>query len=911
MKMTSNVRPVGIRWWLMVAVALAVSACGADDPPAGAGPPAPVAGQAVTYVGKVAGADALIAIVVHEGGAVGYSCGRGAALATHTGWYFTELAGPGPEGALRPARSAGGILFTAAITAAEASGTLALPGGTTLAFTAQAVRAGTKAGLYAREEAGVLTGLIVTNDLEAAGNTRISSTLTGGTTSTSVPVRVESSLGGTVTGTITVATPTTPEDVLASTLVELPIVKLPRVIRKDGPVLIILAHGMSHFLDTLPPVRDTPRYSREEWGEDFVRGLLGGPESGPFALYNFLGQEISGPSFLDANLLPRFEVDLPEASIARSRELAAHFVTAEPPAAPGGTAPDLFAPPPAPPRLSLFITFRNSLDGLVASSLRVGNQAYLAIKHYEERFGVTPAVVLVGHSFGGVTWRFVLSNPSATSFLTGTDPPLNADNIPITSRDRARMDHVRDRTIYAVTLGTPHEGSPMADMTIPAQQLLRDYLLQPASSLAGQLLAFHRTLQAIEVVGRENGAGTQFLMEARPWMQGLIRELESPALRDLRARFWRSAHAGPMRPERARRTSASPIVGAQSLLVPIYAIGGRSPGGRVFDSPDLVAGLRRYQQQPEKVKSWISKNMLGGDFLIRIFTGGAGLVNQPVYAGYERLLDRRGRVGDYRTYVGAASDGLADEFPQFVRDLYGGLRRLVLRILLGLETHAINLPVHVDRVWFAEAGGDVELEVPTLVCTDGDRIFDEDVDFQPLLAALAEEYDDIGDGFRAIEGLNLDGILALLGAPADLIEAVITWTTDTLLSVAADSLHCANPVNWKVKMVEREFSGVEWDRTDTTVFDGEIDSDGVVPFSSAMGFSLGSDTPEVLDHRKLEAPGATTFGSWYRYYDSPIEVESHAMQSQHLTGKFLRDELLVGRAGPVARPDGLSAFVVP
>jgi hypothetical protein len=104
-----------------------------------------------------------------------------------------------------------------------------------------------------------------------------------------------------------------------------------------------------------------------------------------------------------------------------------------------------------------------------------------------------------------------------------------------------------------------------------------------------------------------------------------------------------------------------------------------------------------------------------------------------------------------------------------------------------------------------------------------------------------------------------------------------------------------------------EFPAPAWKRTDTAVSDGEVDSDGVVPFSSAMGFSLGTDIPEFFDHRRNDGPNGRP-GSWYRFYDSPMENMSHAMQHQHTTGKFLRDTILGPGAGPVPGPGPLSVF---
>src|SRR5687767_12759424 len=67
---------------LLIAVSCA-AACGSDDDTGGSNIVTPH-----VYVGHVAGSEALIALVEDEDSVVGYTCGTGDNLATHTGWYF-------------------------------------------------------------------------------------------------------------------------------------------------------------------------------------------------------------------------------------------------------------------------------------------------------------------------------------------------------------------------------------------------------------------------------------------------------------------------------------------------------------------------------------------------------------------------------------------------------------------------------------------------------------------------------------------------------------------------------------------------------------------------------------------------------------------------------------------------------
>src|SRR5262249_62189372 len=103
---------------------------------------------------------------------------------------------------------------------------------------------------------------------------------------------------------------------------------------------------------------------------------------------------------------------------------------------------------------------------------------------------------------------------------------------------------------------------------------------------------------------------------ARGELARLDRLLDTPALRDLRLATMQAFNLGPLAPDRARRTAASPMVGAQGALVPIYATLGRSPGGTDFDSPKLLEGFERYDHEREKAKGCIPSTMFFSDLLV-------------------------------------------------------------------------------------------------------------------------------------------------------------------------------------------------------------------------------------------------------------------------------------------------------
>jgi hypothetical protein len=158
-----------------------------------------------------------------------------------------------------------------------------------------------------------------------------------------------------------------------------------------------------------------------------------------------------------------------------------------------------------------------------------------------------PQLVLVAHSFGGLVGRYLLTNPPLDEGPFGTD-----------AATRARADAIRDRTLYLVTLATPHEGSAAADRAVllaAVDDLLRDELGRPD--------AF-----------------------TRRWLTPLLDEgatllrLEDPVTEHLRTDVWAALNDpedGLLAAHRARRNDGSPV--------PVYALAARTPGGQFFVDP--------------------------------------------------------------------------------------------------------------------------------------------------------------------------------------------------------------------------------------------------------------------------------------------------------------------------------------
>src|SRR6185436_6235171 len=257
--------------------------------------------------------------------------------------------------------------------------------------------------------------------------------------------------------------------------------------------------------------------------------------------------------------------------------------------------------------------------------------------------------------------------------------------------------------------------------------------------------------------------------------------------------------------------------------------------------------------------------------------------------------------------------------PPFVQDAFDSTADRVIDYLTGIQFKGLQAPIHVDRLFTLDLSGTITLPVPALRCTDGADSFQVVLDLGPLLQTLAGKFGSIHASLDAIASLDVNGLLTLLGAQQDLSTATAQWVLDHAAPLGAASGRCKLPtgvgdilsagniVNWKLAVAKSDFPAPAWKRTDTPFTDGELDSDGVVPINSSMGFSLGSDIPEFFDHRRNDGLNGRP-GSWYRFYDSPIESMSHAMQHRHPTGSFIREAIIAAGAGPVPSAGPLSVF---
>lgn len=928
-------------------------ACSDDAKPTP--PPVAAVSQEITphvFVGKIGTTGALIALVESEDTLVGYTCGVDDSFATHTGWYFGTRKGAGV--ALVNANN--GLRVDGELAEGGGSGTLTLADGTQVPWTVEPARG--EAGLYDYEDAANLVGFIRANDGAAAGNAAVrvgaAGPATGVGTGGSSPVRPVPTPPPPPPATPTPPPPTqtAPPNVsfdnggTPRTVPTAPVTKAnDRVVKRSGPVVVFLVHGMSDNIGTKTAKdvdeltngecnarRDTPLYGRCEWGQDFLPGLFG-VASGGATLYNMAGQDVSGDKILtDPRTRPLIDENVGKTMNGEcvkdtnqdekhDPEIAKHFIIG---GAKDGSMPKLVKN--APPLLSAFVTWRDSTRGMVFSGRRVTRQIYAALRWYEEQFNVTPGVILVTQSFGGLASRFMLSRPDPAA-LTGL---FNQENVKLCKEDLAKMDYVRDRTLFLTTLATPHEGSYLAELVDPIKQNLAK-TLESLKNLT-ELTKLSTVINLMDALFRA------LVPDAPDLRQVFIDSIEAAlpifqtgALTDMRLATMEKFNLGILAPQNARRTGASPIIGAQKQLIPVYATLARSPGGVAFDTPKMGEAFATLQTQRPKVKGWIVSTT-GADVGVREFIPhGYGDATIAPYAEHRAILDKRARLFDGSPFVQQLEDKfngdiaavLAAVSPWF-RGYLGEGAPAVLAAIQGATT--LNLPklvvpLHTSTRWkIGFDGTTAEVPVPALVC-EGARI---PLDYDELARLLVDSYGKTDAVLAQITGGDLNAILTGLGVAIqndnELAKGVAEWFVGKLQALgslpdecnalpdnAFDVFSVGELANWKIGEGTGTIPVPVWIDTGEPVSDGEMDTDGAVHSASALGFTLGKK-PFYFEHDRGDEN--KILGSWYRLHDNPVtEKYNHGLQYGQDVGLWVRDTLMKPEIGPVPAEKTFSVWV--
>lgn len=893
------------------------------------------------FVGTVGADEGLIAIVKGDGHLVAYACGFEDNFSTHTGWFF----GLRDENNLQLVNSNNNLRVEGTLDDEEASGTLTLADGRIVNWTAEPARG--QAGLFDFEDDAQLIGFIRDNDGRTAGNSVLrvgTGVATGPNTPISSPVTPAPSGTTTTTpsGTITTSNESlivgVPSTGSSTKFVPLnPIQQADkRVITRSGPVVVFLAHGMSDNIgtpvegDQEDPVacsgpRDTPFYGRCEWGPDFLPGLFGTNNINA-QLFNLAGQNVSGDAFVN-NPSNRMEFD-ETMGLTMDGECAKNPddpKTLDPKTAQHFIVPRLHTSK-APPPLAAFVTWRDSTRGLVTSGRRLTRQVFAALLWYENTYGIAPGVIFVSQSFGGLASRFLLSVPNPSSLVD----KLNVEKTKICKEDLAKMNYIRDRTLYLLTLATPHEGSYLAEAGIPAKTFIQSLADELASGIAqsplGRVYAALRTLSTL--------VGIQILNVeelARDASLALVALFDTPALEDLQLDSMSAFNQGPLSPEHMRRSANSPIVGAEKVLIPVYATLGRSPGSDVFDRPGLLESLENYSDKRPKAQGWITGTM-GVDSAIRgVLSRGFGDASVPPYTGFEDVLDRRARLFDTSPTTEEFAIAFEDDIesvmaavsPWFVGQ-FGDDASALVSVLNGdvtLTIPAVSFPIHVDQKWtIGFDGSTLEVPIPALECS-GLQI---PLDDQVLATLLVQTFESTPLVLEAIQGADLNAILTTLGigveASSAVAQSIANWfvarlgqlsnlpdNCDALPGSPFDVFSLAELGNWRVVATTTEIPRPVWIPTGEPVSDGEMDNDGAVHSASALGFTLARQ-PFYFEHDRMDAPNGQ-FGSWYRLYDNPeTEKFHHGLQYENSVGFWVFKTFLAAGVGPIPRSDQFSAW---
>ncbi len=515
----------------------------------------------------------------------------------------------------------------------------------------------------------------------------------------------------------------------------------------DRPTLIVLLHGMSGSSELEPDV-GTHAYARRYWGYHFVRALLGDRAPRPPN-----GEPLNATGWWD---------DPPDGADPRDALLVA---------ADEGL------------RRAVLLVTRDGSRGLGEQVIAAAAQIDAGIAHYRawlaDTAGVAaddpeagrfePQLVLIGHSFGGVVGRYLLTNPPLDGGPFGTD----ADT-------RARADDIRDRTLFLVTLGTPHEGSAAADRAM-------------------LLAAAHRALR--EEIAQEGALARRWLLPLLDQGATLLR-LEDPVTEHLRTDVWAALNepeGGLLAAHRARRGDGTPV--------PVYALAARTPGGHFFVDPlvsdrielELAAWYaERLDLPPAFYREFLLQMLLADPTMHALAAperGWGRAVDHPAPAG---VLDRVTRVPTEpeRVVFGPPEARVVVTFAarvDFLRGPYAG------------EIETRSWP---SRMW-------------CLVVRCGD---------EPGVI-------DVG----SIDDLDL----------SDVEAPTVAVVRDLLLGREPPGE--APPLGQAAGRIG----------------DGEIDSDGVVPVDSALGYVLGrslgeGEGPYLAAGRTWTIGGDEFAGSWYR-----------------------------------------------
>ncbi|MGC4042268.1 MAG: hypothetical protein QM758_00500 [Armatimonas sp.] len=243
------------------------------------------------------------------------------------------------------------------------------------------------------------------------------------------------------------------------------------------PRLVVLMHGVTNRPASAPEEHiATSGHARWYWGYDLIKAMMGTPDAQNSRLIQHCQgrtdfREVNGTQWNYQNFsIPVTQTDLAPGAVPNtgsSESDSARYISAT------------FRPSET-PSTAVMVTFR---DGSRHMMQQVGDAIEQIYQTYNRTFGHLPAasqpqIYLVGHSFGGIVARAILTNPEGADLYGGK----------LTSAQRQQADFLRKRVVLVTTMSTPHTGSEIPALAGDMDKLMKTgkAVLPSASDLKKQ-----------------------------------------------------------------------------------------------------------------------------------------------------------------------------------------------------------------------------------------------------------------------------------------------------------------------------------------------------------------------------------------------------------------------------------------
>lgn len=345
---------------------------------------------------------------------------------------------------------------------------------------------------------------------------------------------------------------------------------------KNRPRLVVLVHGITSEKLQAPEEKiGTSAHARWYWGFDQIKGFSGFPnEASARVITPWKDGTLRFRTTLRGNWSHKTHV--PESSnelapIVYPMSWMSGNLPIDTNQAEIKTYLRLMTKPGTNPVTGVMVPYRIGSKHLMPQTADTINQVY---ETYMKAFGhlaedAQPQLYFVGHSFGGIISRTIMSNP------TGADLYGNK----LTATERARANFLRDRTVHVTTVSTPHFGTPLIDQSQDAAAFVR--------LRGGNIQTAAAGIDAIMKIPPFSWLGVELNL-AKTVRTAVLGALDAVAgerdcLNDIKR--MPEYNAGILQPTLARRSTGIPV--------PIYTITGRDPGATYYDrsrAPFIIGG---------------------------------------------------------------------------------------------------------------------------------------------------------------------------------------------------------------------------------------------------------------------------------------------------------------------------------